>query len=287
MENLKEKTLKSIVLEHNEYIPVLEKYNLDYCCKGSKTLDEASADKNIAVDKLLKELESTEPSKKPQQPFTKMSADELISYILEHHHTYIKKAIPTIKNHLQEVIEQDGKKFPNLEKVQSLFNQVAESLISHEEKEEKVLFPSIKNAISNQQELKENQKAAPVEKSTGTTAPINKTTGTTATMDRPTGSAPVEKTTGTATMDRPTGVKAPMDATISSMEEEHEKVADLMFEIRDITNHYTAPENASAMHKACLGELKTFEEDLHQHVHLENNILFPLVQQRTKQEINN
>jgi regulator of cell morphogenesis and NO signaling len=241
MENLKEKTLKSIVLEHNEYIPVLEKYNLDYCCKGGKTLDEASADKNIAVDKLLKELESTEPSKKSQQRFTQMNVDELISYILEHHHTYIKKAIPTIKNHLQEVNAQDGQKFPNLGKVQSMFNQVTEALIAHEEREERILFPSIKNIFSTDKQVEGKGNLA----------------------------------------------AAPIDKTIGTMEDQHEKVANLMFEIRAITNHYTAPENASIMHKACLAELKTFEEDLHQHVHLENNILFPLVQQRTKQKINN
>ena len=77
MENIKEKTLKSIVLAHHEYIHVLEKYSLDFCCKGGKTLNDACADKNIAVDKLLEELELTVASKKPQMPFSEMNAEQL------------------------------------------------------------------------------------------------------------------------------------------------------------------------------------------------------------------
>ena len=49
-----------------------------------------------------------------------------------------------------------------------------------------------------------------------------------------------------------------------------------LFKIREITNFYTAPETACTTHRIMLDELKAFEEDLHQHVHLENNILFPM-----------
>jgi len=66
------------------------------------------------------------------------------------------------------------------------------------------------------------------------------------------------------------------------MEIEHEKAGDLLFEIRRITNHYKAPETACTTHRVCLDELKAFEEDLHQHVHLENNILFPMAKIQMK-----
>ena len=240
MENLKEKTLKNIVLEHHEYIPVLEKYSLDFCCRGGKTLEEACADKNIAVDTLLEELELTVASKKPQMPFAEMNAEQLISYILIHHHFYVKTAIPTIQNHLQKVVTKHGAKFPNMEKVIGLFAKVADELIPHMGKEEQILFPRIKSVFSNDPE---EQKAH--------------------------------------------HVAGYVDAPISVMELEHEKAGDILFAIRELTNHYTAPENACTTHRVSLDELKAFEEDLHQHVHLENNILFPLALQRINQERNN
>jgi regulator of cell morphogenesis and NO signaling len=64
---------------------------------------------------------------------------------------------------------------------------------------------------------------------------------------------------------------------INVMEQDHEHVSELMQRIRELTSHYTPPPNACTTFRVSLQELKDFEEDLHQHVHLENNILFPKV----------
>ena len=61
---------------------------------------------------------------------------------------------------------------------------------------------------------------------------------------------------------------------IDVMEAEHENAGDMMFKIRNLTNNYLAPESACATFRVSLAELKEFEDDLHTHVHLENNILF-------------
>lgn len=63
---------------------------------------------------------------------------------------------------------------------------------------------------------------------------------------------------------------------IQVLEAEHDHAGQLLFKIREITNDYTHPENACTTHKVCLDELSYFEKDLHQHVHLENNLLFPM-----------
>jgi regulator of cell morphogenesis and NO signaling len=59
------------------------------------------------------------------------------------------------------------------------------------------------------------------------------------------------------------------------MEAEHASAGDELYEIRNLTGSYTPPEDACNTFKVCYNELKEFEEDLHKHVHLENNILFP------------
>ncbi|MBS1915381.1 MAG: iron-sulfur cluster repair di-iron protein [Bacteroidetes bacterium] len=67
-------------------------------------------------------------------------------------------------------------------------------------------------------------------------------------------------------------------APIAMMEKEHEHGGTIMDSIRRITNGYTIPAGACMTFKVCLQELKEFEEDLHEHVHLENNLLFPKIQ---------
>jgi len=62
---------------------------------------------------------------------------------------------------------------------------------------------------------------------------------------------------------------------IFMMEQEHEVADHIVAEISRLTNHYEPPSWACATHIALLSGLRNFESDLRQHVHLENNILFP------------
>ena len=62
---------------------------------------------------------------------------------------------------------------------------------------------------------------------------------------------------------------------IQMMMKEHDSAGDLVQQIRKATANYTAPPYACTSFQAAFQELRQFEEDLHLHVHLENNILFP------------
>jgi regulator of cell morphogenesis and NO signaling len=66
-----------------------------------------------------------------------------------------------------------------------------------------------------------------------------------------------------------------VDDPIRMMEAEHESAGNAMLEIRELTDGYRVPDDACATYTVCLQELEAFERDLHAHVHLENNILFP------------
>ena len=62
---------------------------------------------------------------------------------------------------------------------------------------------------------------------------------------------------------------------IRMMEEEHDRAGELMKRIRQLSDNFTLPEGACNTYRVTFAKLNEFEEDLHQHVHLENNILFP------------
>lgn len=62
---------------------------------------------------------------------------------------------------------------------------------------------------------------------------------------------------------------------ISVMMAEHDVAGDILAQIRKLSNDYTPPEGACPTYRGFYQSLKEFEQDLHQHVHLENNILFP------------
>jgi regulator of cell morphogenesis and NO signaling len=62
---------------------------------------------------------------------------------------------------------------------------------------------------------------------------------------------------------------------VRMMMAEHDSAGDALRQIRAATNGYTAPPDACISFQTLYGALSEFEADLHQHIHLENNILFP------------
>jgi regulator of cell morphogenesis and NO signaling len=62
---------------------------------------------------------------------------------------------------------------------------------------------------------------------------------------------------------------------VGMMEIEHEEVGEILAKMREITNDYSLPDGACPSFTALYHRLGEFERDLHQHIHLENNLLFP------------
>jgi regulator of cell morphogenesis and NO signaling len=66
-----------------------------------------------------------------------------------------------------------------------------------------------------------------------------------------------------------------VQSPIKTMMHEHDTEGEIFRRIKELTNNYTPPLNACNTYKVTFALLKEFEEDLHLHIHLENNILFP------------
>lgn len=62
---------------------------------------------------------------------------------------------------------------------------------------------------------------------------------------------------------------------VECMMRDHEKAGKEMQQLRDLSAGYTLPEGACLSYRALYDGLREFEQDLHRHVYLENNILFP------------
>ena len=62
---------------------------------------------------------------------------------------------------------------------------------------------------------------------------------------------------------------------IRMMESEHEDAGEQMRLIRELSRDFQPPADGCTTYRVCFAELERFESDLHRHVHLENNVLFP------------
>ncbi len=222
-------TLAEIVTENIRAAIVFEEYGLDFCCKGKRPLAEACSDKNVDVQKIVTELTNLSGNGNGTQNVDDWSLDFLVDYIINNHHQYVRRMIPVVTLHADKVASVHGKNHPETLRIADLFLAVREELEMHMMKEEKILFPQIKQMVLTQ---KENSQFFP--------PPFG-------TIQNP----------------------------IRMMELEHTSAGDALYQIRELSNNYSHPEDACNTFKALYSELKEFEEDLHKHIHLENNILFP------------
>jgi regulator of cell morphogenesis and NO signaling len=70
---------------------------------------------------------------------------------------------------------------------------------------------------------------------------------------------------------------------VNMMRHEHDTEGERFRKIAVLSNDYTPPADACNTYRVSYAMLKEFEQDLHLHIHLENNILFPAAIQREKE----
>ncbi len=223
-------TLGEIVSADYRAAAVFEKYGIDFCCGGQRTLEAACQAKQIDADAVLVDVArqcAVSGDRTPQ--YATWTPSALIDHIVSAHHAYVRRALPIIAGHTRKLASVHGANHPELLEVDRLFAGVAAEMTAHMMKEERILFPFI---IELQQ------------------------------ADERGGPAPVI----------PFGTVA---NPIRMMEDEHESAGAAMAYIRDLTANYALPDDGCTTYRVGLEELEAFEQDLHAHVHLENNILFP------------
>lgn len=224
-------SLAQIVNSNHQAASVFEKYHLDFCCKGKRSLEQACSEQELPVAHVTEELENifAMDNKKTIIDFDKMNLTQLCDYILQTHHAYVKNEMPQIYAYLEKVSSKHGDRHPELYKIFQTFTAVKEEMEGHMRKEELVLFPRIKEL----QKLADNDNAH------------------------------LQLNIGY------------LQSPITVMEQEHDHAGNLLNDIRIFSNNYTPPQDACTTYQLSFAALKAFELDLHQHVHLENNILFP------------
>jgi regulator of cell morphogenesis and NO signaling len=230
-QSLSSLSLAQIVNSNHRAASVFEKYHLDFCCKGKRSLEQACTEQQLIVTEITDELENLFSNENDTSSidFEKMNLTQLCDYIVQTHHDYVKKEMPQIYAYLHKVSSKHGERHPELYKIFQTFAVVKEEMEGHMKKEELVLFPRIKEL----QKLADNEKAQP------------------------------QLNIGY------------LQFPIAAMEQEHDHAGNLLNDIRVFSNDYTPPQDACTTYRLCFAALKVFEMDLHQHVHLENNILFP------------
>jgi regulator of cell morphogenesis and NO signaling len=142
-------TVAQLAIAHPGALTVFTKYNIDYCCGGHRSLEEACQRIGLDAEKIRAEIYQTSAGDSAQSLRPEnWSSPLLADFIVQNHHGYVRKAIPELQALLDKVCDRHGNDFLELLTVREFFLDLAEDLTDHMLKEEMVLFPAIKRLVS-------------------------------------------------------------------------------------------------------------------------------------------
>jgi regulator of cell morphogenesis and NO signaling len=226
-----DRMLGDIVTDDLRAAGVMERFGLDYCCGGQRSLADACQAKSIPVDQVLNALAALGPATDTDVPPAEWrELDSLTRYIVETHHRYVSNSVPAINAGLDKLAAAHGTRHPELTTIRATFRALGDELLTHMMKEEQLLFPAIDEMARRMRGLPSNGP----------------------------------------------GMFATVLHPVRMMEDDHQEAGQLAEQIRTLTGgNYDPPADGCGTYRACFAELRRFEQDLHRHVHLENNVLFP------------
>lgn len=142
--SLADRRLADLVSEDARAATILETYGLDFCCNGTRTLDDACRERGVATPTVAAALaELGPPADSDRLPPDFAELDRLTRHIVDTHHKYVRDTIPVVLGWLDRLVERHGGHHPELREVRSVFQTLAADMMSHMAKEETLLFPAI------------------------------------------------------------------------------------------------------------------------------------------------
>lgn len=143
-------TVAELVRKDYRTADVFKKWGINFCCGGNLSLEATCQLKGY--DKAAIEQELIQATKEVRIPaaidFDQWPIEFLIDYLLHVHHAFMRKMVPNIQATLVAFVPGHKKKYPYIEKVQEIFDDLASELMVHMQKEEDIVFPYIRQMSS-------------------------------------------------------------------------------------------------------------------------------------------
>ena len=208
----------------------LEQLGIDYCCGGKRSLDEACRTRGLDPEQVASSLrDSTAGGEDAGVDWRLQPLSTLCDHIESTHHAFLREELPRLAALAHKVARAHGERHPEYATLDAQFGAFRGELEMHMVKEERVLFPAIRD----------------LEDGGGASFHCGD-----------------------------------LSAPIQVMEMEHDTAAGFLREFARLTQGYQPPTDACGSLLALLDGLTTLEDDLHLHIHKENNILFPRTRAR-------
>ena len=134
------RTLSDLMRELPQAAQVFEDAEIDYSCRGAKTLAEAARDAGYKADEILARLENTTDA--GAIDWFKKPLSDLVAFLVSDHVKTITVRAPAIREAIERAVGMYGE-IENLRRIRTIFSDCISTISTHVLKEERELFPCI------------------------------------------------------------------------------------------------------------------------------------------------
>ena len=143
-------TLGDVVTSHPALARELERRGLDYCCRGDRSLADACAERELDLATTIGELRAVAATTGGEAPvWASMDVGDLVDHLEATHHRYLWGELPRLSALADKVVAVHGDRHPELRDVRRRFEELRAELEPHLAKEERVLFPMIRQSVAS------------------------------------------------------------------------------------------------------------------------------------------
>jgi regulator of cell morphogenesis and NO signaling len=149
------RTLGELVLDDPARAEIFEQLDLDYCCRGSRTLAQACEQRGLDAQTVAAVLASVPAARAPQHQLdaAQASTAELCDHIVEAHHDRLRLELPRLAETVATVVRVHGADDPRLSDLARVYRGLQTELETHNDHEERDVFPACRAVEAGEREL--------------------------------------------------------------------------------------------------------------------------------------
>ena len=155
-------SLGDLVADNPAAARVLERFGLDYCCNGDRTLADACATAGIDPAAVAGALAAVEGEAEGDSTWTTLDPPALAEHVVATHHRYLWDELPLLEELAAKVLGAHGERHRELSEVYGLVIALRADLEPHLHKEERVLFPAIAGLAGGRRDFPFGSVANPI-----------------------------------------------------------------------------------------------------------------------------
>ena len=138
-------TVAEIAVEYPAAVRVFQRYGIDFCCGGKRSVRTACDEQGLAFDEVEQAIISAVEMPNESRDWTHAPLTELTGHIVSTYHDALRESLPRLEQMAAKVAHVHAGKSGSLPRIRQALGELSAELNQHMWKEETVLFPAIRS----------------------------------------------------------------------------------------------------------------------------------------------